>query len=297
MTHSEKLAYGALKFFSKLIARGGLRRAAFLGSAAGSLAWRLLRYRRTVATENIRVHLDVPGDRAAMIARESFRHTFRSFLDITVAGSVSLFSKDGSLACEDLDHLLGPLESGRPIVAATAHFGAWELLAGLLGETRQMGFDKPMLLIARAYPNEGVQRFIEEQRCNRGITMAANKSVVPTILRTLRAGGIAAFLVDHKPHKSDAVFLPFLKADTAVNLGPAVLAMRTNALVLPIFLAREGTRHRLIVRKALDPLDLKGGRKENIRAIAAFYTNAVEEVIREYPEQWFWMHNRWKAPV
>ncbi|MBR4746603.1 MAG: hypothetical protein IK061_04300, partial [Desulfovibrio sp.] len=82
MTHTEKLAYGALKLFSRLIERGGPRRAAFLGNAAGSLAWHLLRYRRTVATENIRVHLDLPQDEAVRIARESFRHTFRSFLDI-----------------------------------------------------------------------------------------------------------------------------------------------------------------------------------------------------------------------
>ncbi len=298
MTFPEKLAYGALTAFSWLIERcGGKKLTAALGNAVGTLAWHALRFRRTVATENIRVHLEMPPEKAAEIARESFRHTFRSFLDITIAGSVSFADKDGELICDDLDYLIGLLSSGRPIVAATAHFGAWELLAGLLGETRQMGFDRPMLLIARAYPNEGVQRFIEEKRCNRGITMAPNRSVVPTILRTLRANGIVAFLVDHKPHKSDAVFLPFLKASTAVNLGPAVLAMRAGALVLPIFLAREGDRYRLIIREALDTLELKGERRDNIRAVASFYTKEVEKVIREYPEQWFWMHNRWKAPV
>jgi KDO2-lipid IV(A) lauroyltransferase len=107
---------------------------------------------------------------------------------------------------------------------------------------------------------------------------------------------MTAFLVDHNCSREEAVFLPFLGKTAAVNMGPALLALRSKALVLPVFLLREeGMQYRFQVGEALDTATLTGTREEKIRAIARFYTRAVEHMVHERPEQWFWMHKRWKT--
>jgi KDO2-lipid IV(A) lauroyltransferase len=89
--------------------------------------------------------------------------------------------------------------------------------------------------------------------------------------------------------------MPFLGEEAAVNAGPALLAVRGKALVWPVVLVREGKDYVFRLLKPLDTAELTGTREENIQTAARFYTDAIEEFIREHPEQWFWMHDRWKT--
>jgi KDO2-lipid IV(A) lauroyltransferase len=117
-----------------------------------------------------------------------------------------------------------------------------------------------------------------------------------TVLPNLRARGVAAFLVDHNSSRKESVFLPFLGDVAAVTIGPASLALRTKAAVYPVFLLRDGKGgHILHILPPLRTATLAGPVKERLRRIAAFYTDAVAEMVRQYPEQWFWMHKRWKT--
>ena len=78
-------------------------------------------------------------------------------------------------------------------------------------------------------------------------------------------------------------------------MGPALLAVRTKALVWPVALTREGGDYVFQLKEPLDPATLEGSRDDQIKAAAMFYTQAIESFIREKPEQWFWMHDRWKT--
>ena len=115
------------------------------------------------------------------------------------------------------------------------------------------------------------------------------------VLRALRKNGYAGFLADHNTSRSEAFFLPFLGEEAAVNKGPAVLAVRAKALVWPIALIRDGDRYRIIIEEPLDTALLEGDAEEKALAVAAFYTEANERMVRRAPDQWFWMHNRWKT--
>ena len=106
-------------------------------------------------------------------------------------------------------------------------------------------------------------------------------------LKSYLAGWLALYLA--------AVCLPFLGAEAAVNKGPAVLAIRAKALVWPIALIRDGDRYRIIIEEPLDTALLEGDAEEKALAVAAFYTEANERMVRRAPDQWFWMHNRWKT--
>ena len=125
--------------------------------------------------------------------------------------------------------------------------------------------------------------------------MIGHRNAAMSVIRALHKNGIVAFLVDHNTSSSEAEFLPFLHDEAAVNMGPALLAVRAKALVWPVVLAREGDDYVFQMKEPLDTATLEGTREEQIKAAAAFYTKAIEDFIREKPEQWFWMHDRWKT--
>ena len=150
-------------------------------------------------------------------------------------------------------------------------------------------------MVVRRYPDEAVQTFIGERREATGATMVGHRRAAMDVVRALHKNGIAAFLVDHNTKTNEAAFLPFLGEEAAVNMGPALLAVRGKALVWPVVLEREGSSYVFRLQKPLDTTELTGTREENIRETARFYTEAVEKFIQHAPEQWFWMHERWKT--
>lgn len=280
------LLSGCASLFS-LLGFGGLSR---LGSGFGRLMWHALPARRKLATDNIIRHLNLPENEARALARASFRHNARSFAEILLTDRFGMDSPRLRIAEPELFRKLAACE--RPIVAATAHLGAWELLASMLGELYEE--PRPRVVVVRRYPNPAVQAFISSRREARGASMAGHRTVAAAVLRALRKHGIVAFLVDHNAPRSEALFLPFMGEEAAVNMGPALLAVRAEALIWPVFLLREGNGYVFHLQTPLDTAGLAGSREERVAAAATFYTRAVEKAVRRTPEQWFWMHNRWK---
>jgi KDO2-lipid IV(A) lauroyltransferase len=112
----------------------------------------------------------------------------------------------------------------------------------------------------------------------------------------MRHQGMVGFLLDHNTSRKEAIFLPFFNDTAAVNMGPALLAARVKAMVYPVFLRRDGMRrYTLHMREPLDVAALEGSVSERVRQVAEFYTKAVEDEVRACPEQWLWMHDRWKT--
>ena len=243
----------------------------------------------SLAVRNIATHLDLPWATAESLARASFTHNARSFLESVLAPD---FGLDHPLLDVERPDLLERLKNeDRPAVITTAHFGGWELLASLLGDIST----RPRLTVVRTYKNKVLHYVTTRLRSSRGAEVIGHREAAFRVLRTLRKNGYAAFLADHNTGRSEAFFLPFLGEEAAVNKGPAVLAVRGKALVWPVFLMRDGDRYRLIMEEPLDAALLQGDAESRSRAVAVFYTGAIERMVRRAPEQWFWMHNRWKT--
>ena len=132
-------------------------------------------------------------------------------------------------------------------------------------------------------------------RSAHGAGVVGHREATFPVLRVLRKNGYAAFLADHNTSRSEAFFLPFLGEEAAVNKGPAVLAVRAKALVWPLVLIRDGDRYRMLMEEPLDTALLEGTADEKALMAATYYTEAIERMVRRAPDQWFWMHNRWKT--
>lgn len=292
MTTAQHFRLGLLKGIGAVLGLFGFSGIEKLGNGLGRLIWRFASKRREMAVRSIMLHLGKERAEAERIALESFCHTGRSFLEIVLTDKFGLESPRLRVDPPELFEELKNCQ--RPIVAATAHFGSWELLASLLGQIYEE--PRPRMVVVRRYPDEAVQEFIASRREATGATMVGHRRAAMDVVRALHKNGIVAFLVDHNTHRqAEAEFIPFLNETAAVNMGPALLAVRGKALVWPVVLAREGKDYVFRLQKPLDTAELSGTREENIRATAEFYTQAIEKFILDAPEQWFWMHERWKT--
>ncbi|WP_298067844.1 lysophospholipid acyltransferase family protein [uncultured Mailhella sp.] len=291
MTIAESLRYRLLTVAGALLRPLGFQGTALMGTALGDAIWHFIPSRRTLAVDSIKKHLNVENDEAERIAHESFRQNGRSFLEILLTGKFGLDSPKLRIAQPELMERLCACK--RPIVATTAHFGSWELLASMLGQLYAP--PRPRMVVVRRYGDAAVQRFIACCREATGADMVGHRNAAAPVIRALHKNGIVAFLVDHNALAAEARFIPFLDETAAVNAGPAILALRAKALVWPVVLAREGRNYVFLQRPPLDTATLTGGIEENVHTVAQFYTQAVESFIREHPEQWFWMHERWKT--
>lgn len=255
------------------------------------LFWHCVPSRRNEAVRAIEKHLKLPHAEAARIARQSFAENFLSFLEIFHAGR---FHTDTAVRVLHTPEVKAELQAEEaPVVIATAHLGSWELMPGLASDIVP---HREGVVVVRSQKDAALNRIMAELRGARGMTAVDHRRATEVVLPKLRAKAVVAFLVDHNASRREAVFLPFLEDTAAVNMGPASIALRAKAAVYPVFLLRDGKGgHILHMLPPLRTHNLEGSIRERTRQIAAFYTKAVEDMVRMYPEQWFWMHRRWKT--
>lgn len=285
------MQYRVFRFLAEIFSRMSWVTLRRLAGVMGFLFWHFVPSRRNEAIRAIQKHLGVSNVNAQEIARQSFQENFLSFLEIFHAGR---FFTDKSVSVLYSPEVKAQLQAEKgPVVIATAHLGSWELMPGLASDILP---DREGMVVVRSQKNRSLNRLMAELRGARGMLAIDHREAAKVVLPKLRKQGVVAFLVDHNTSRKEAVFLPFLEDIAAVNMGPASIALRTKAAVYPVFLIRDGKgKHILHMLPPLHTERLSGDIHERIEQIAAFYTDAVASMVKKYPEQWFWMHRRWKT--
>ncbi len=174
--------------------------------------------------------------------------------------------------------------AGRPVLILTGHCGNWELLAAILN-ARGLG----MAVVARELDDAGLQATLLDLRARFGsrTIVRGTPGAARELLKTLRGGGALGMLIDQDT-KVDGVFVDFFGRPAYTPVGAAELAARFGAAVLPTFIERlpDGT-HRARIAPALDL-------PEDPVAATQAMTRTIEAQIRRVPEQWVWLHRRWR---
>ena len=176
------------------------------------------------------------------------------------------------------------------IIAMTAHFSNWEILAHFLAKH---GF--PMLVIGRAGNNKLIEDHITTPfRRKYGNDTAFKKGSMMTMVKRLKKGGNIGILIDQKSGERGSVKVGFFGEPVETTLSIAILKEKLNPLVVPFFIARvDGGKYKIIIK---EPIEYEGddNGETKLAKMTEEYNAVMESVIREYPEQWFWMHNRWR---
>jgi Kdo2-lipid IVA lauroyltransferase/acyltransferase len=178
---------------------------------------------------------------------------------------------------------------GRALIV-TAHLGNWEILTAA---HRIMGY--PLTIVARPLDSRGLDALVGRLRLKAGIELVDKRNAVRPVLRALRAGRLVGILLDQNAARHEGVFVPFFGRLASTSKSIAVLALRTGAPIVPVFTWREsGGRHRVSIGA---PIDLPSGlgHGEAIVELTRRCTQAIEDAITARPEQWLWMHARWRT--
>jgi KDO2-lipid IV(A) lauroyltransferase len=172
----------------------------------------------------------------------------------------------------------------------TAHIGAWELLPFAHGL-----FGYPLSFVVRPLNEPTLDRLLAWYRELSGNRVIPKKDALRELLRVLKNNGDVGILVDQSVVPSEGVFVPFFGKPACTTNGAAMIALRTGAALVPGFLLPAGERGRYLIHfgEEVEP-SRDGTLEENIRLTTGKINQAVEEVIRRYPDQWFWVHQRWK---
>lgn len=263
------------------IAAGGA-----LGRAAGLLAPALARRARA----QLETSLQLSPAAASRSTARMFDHLGRVAAELLLLPRLRPRLRDVVMLPDDAREVLrAALEEGRPAaIAVTAHLGNWELLAQRIAAE---GF--PLSAAARANPNAALGRWLVSERRRGGVETLERGRSSFGLRAALRSRGFIAFLIDQDT-RVPSVYAPFFGRPAKTPAAPAELAIRRDLPVVLGLIHREGRQHRIEVRR-IEHGDLAGGPVERIQALTARLNAEIELGVRAHPEQWVWVHDRWKS--
>ena len=223
------------------------------------------------------------------VVRQCFEKVGRSMTDLIYyahypEGVTQRFHIEGR------SHLDRALEKGRGAIMVTAHFGNFCLM---MLDLAQRGY-KVNCIIRRAHDTDVAATIFESMNRVRvrPIYSSPPRKSVQESLQALRNNEILFVLLDQHFGSGNGVFVDFFGRKAATATGPAVLARRTQAPILPVFTIRNGEDYRMVIEPSLD-LE-PGDDQAAVTADVAKITRIIEGYIRQYPTEWGWMHRRWK---
>jgi len=275
----------ALPLLSRLPHRTAVR----LGGALGWLAWYAIPRHRRLALRHLALAFpDRTEDWRRRVGRASFANLGRSALELCVARSVDLLGSV-TLANGSLETLRSLHAEGHGVVAFSCHLGNWELLA-----RRVAAADLPVATIAREANDPRLTALLDEGRRSTGIVSfwRGKAGAIRGIVEHLRAGGVLAALIDQDTEVA-AHFVPFFGRPARTPRAPADLVVRygTRAIFARIHRVAPSV-HRVVLERLEVPGDPDP--EERSRRLTAAATAAIEAAIRAHPEEWVWMHERWR---
>jgi Kdo2-lipid IVA lauroyltransferase/acyltransferase len=260
-----------------------------VGSLVGRLCFRLLASRRRVALDGITGSLACfpPGSDPVRIARDCFINLGTSFLE-----NCKLyhgFSKIlESVTIDGLEHYQAAKAKGKGVLFITGHCGNWEIMALTFGHRHD-----PFVVMVREQKNPYLTRCIEQMRTRYGNTLLYKKNALREMLRIFRNNGVTGVLIDQAVMPTEGYQVDFLGRPAWTTSMPVLMSRKTGVPLVPGFICREKGGQRLVLHPEVVFPDNEMT-DEALARDTATLTRYVDDFVKNYPEQWYWVHRRWK---
>jgi KDO2-lipid IV(A) lauroyltransferase len=291
MRYSEKIIIGAFKHLLKLIGLFPKKLAQRIADLLGRIIFDVAKKHRKITMDNLTYafgHQKQPQE-IEKIARQVFINLVKCLFEI----GWSLHLKESQFAehfkIDGFRHMKNAYEKGKGVLALTAHFGNWELLT-VIGVMIKF----PINIVVRPLDFKPLDHFIFNLRTRFGGKIIPKERSIHTIIRSLHRGEIVVLLMDQNVDWYEGVFVDFMGHRACTNKGLALLALKTGAPVVPVFMVREKSGFRAEFGPEIFTVKT-GDRQKDIEINTQEYNRVIEKFIRRYPDQWFWVHQRWKT--
>jgi KDO2-lipid IV(A) lauroyltransferase len=281
--------YKLFKSFQFVVCLLPLRIAVWCGGQFGWFVYYLLFRERKVTLDNLRKSFPDKGwKEIKRIGKEVFVNQGKNFCEVLFFFKFTKNDIVNLVKAEGLEHIDRALKEGKQVIYFTGHLGNWELMAAYLSSR---GY--PLNVIARKVYDERFNKILLDLRGTKGTKTILRDESPKKILKALKRKEIIGMLIDQDTSRVQSVFVDFFGRPAYTPIGTAMFACRRNVVVIPGFIVRRGKRHYLKIEQPVE-LIKKEKKEEEIRENTQKLTKIIESWVRLYPQQWVWMHKRWK---
>lgn len=263
-----------------------------VGAAIGGVAYTALGRLRRVGLRNLQ--LAFPEKSAAereRILREEYRNLGWLLAEFCLMPDYTAERASKFIRYEGLENYLRARDRGTGVLVLTGHLGAWELSSFYHS---LMGYSMGMVI--RRLDNPLVDQFVNRIRCLHGNRVIHKDDFARGLIASMRGGETVGILMDTNMTPPQGVFVPYFGVPACTASGMARVAAKTGAAVVPGFLLWEKSEQRYVLHFG-EELDVvcTGDAEGDAMTNTATFTSVIEGYARRYPEQWLWMHRRWKT--
>ena len=260
-----------------------------LGNGLGFIAWVLLPTYRQLARRNVEIAFGPEKSAAekSRIVRRHFQRLGANLLSGMKLNAMPLEKVVALVAIEGADEAHRELRAGRPVVVVLSHLGNWEFFAQIVPQ--YFAYTR-LSTVYQKLGNRHLDQFVRQQRARFGVELFDRSEGFQEAVRLLRGGGMIGILSDQ--HAGDhGLWTPFFERLASTSPLPALLCKRTGAALIAASLYTDGPgKWRMTFSP---PFDLPN---DNVPSLTAKMNEMIAAEIRRAPEDWFWVHNRWKTP-
>lgn len=289
------MQYRLWQVVSALIRRIPPRASYVIAGAAGSAAFYCWPRGRRATIRNYRQVLSgAPPSEVRRVARRSLVNYCKYLTDFvrfpSLPAPVLIEQVLGAERFAELDRVMA---RGKGAIIVCTHFGNWDLGAGA---TAARGF--PLTVLAETFADPRLDEMVVGARKRLGMEVIKIEKAGPSLVRTLQRNGLLALLID-RPTPGEGVTVQFFGSDVEVPAGPARLALRTGAAVVPVAFARvaPGAPTVTTLAEFLPPHTPTGDQAADVTAITQAIMSAHEAFIRRHPDQWYMFREMWPRPA
>jgi KDO2-lipid IV(A) lauroyltransferase len=288
----KKLEFGAVWLLVQAL--GALPRgvARGVGAALGAVAWIAVPRLRQVGMRNLELAFpEWPEEKRESVLRRVYRNLGWQMAEFCQMRKYTRESSGAFVHYKGLEHYLAARARGRGVLIVTGHLGAWELSSFWHS---LMGY--PMSMVIRRLDNARVDGLVNGIRCLHGNRVLHKDDFARGLISSMRKGETVGILMDTNMTPPQGVFVPYFGRQACTASGLARVARKTGAAVLPGFLLWEESERKYVLHFGPEiAVKADGPDEEDAVTNTARFTAVIEEWVRRYPDQWLWVHRRWKT--
>jgi Kdo2-lipid IVA lauroyltransferase/acyltransferase len=289
---NDDIIYRLLKIFIALLGRLPQWILNFFSDLLGLIWYKLDKRHRDLAIENI--NSSFPGKFSPLKSELLVKKVFKNTASILFEAIWSYHKTGNELfqffTFKGMNYLDDARQKGRGVVLLTCHLGNFELLVGAI----PMAGIKNVFGIYRKFDFKPLERLMLEIRQRFGVKMISTGGLSKKIDKLLNSNKIIGTLFDQNAGTYNGVFVDFFSRPACTKNSLAKIVLRTKASVVPMFIMKKNDRYIIEFLQEI-PLEKTGCPIKDIENNTQHYVSAVESMIRRCPEQYFWVHNRWKT--
>jgi KDO2-lipid IV(A) lauroyltransferase len=258
----------------------------------GQLLYRMDGRHRRIVKRNLAIAFgDRTDEERTKIARSVFRNLGRVMAEFFFIPRLNERNIHRYVLMEGVENFHRAHEKGKGVLFLTAHFGNWEWMAAAFPTLVHC----PSYVIVRPLDIQFFDGVVERLRTWTGNQTIPKQKSMGRILHLLKEGKVVGVLLDQNVAWQEGVFVNFFGELACTNVGMALLALKTGAPVLPVFNIRQKDgRYRVVIEPEV-PLIRTGDKDLDVEKNTELFTRVIERYVREYPDHWFWLHQRWKT--